>query len=62
MRIDSRAKSFSAVLQTFKSAVTVFWTERCSSKLNGSTPLNAAKRWEHTRVLASKLGLEEATG
>jgi hypothetical protein len=42
--------------------VTVDQTEQCLSGLNGSTPLSAARRWEHTRVLASKLGSEEATG
>jgi hypothetical protein len=61
-RIESRLDSFSAVFQILSSFMTVNQMKQCSSGLNGSTPLSAARRWEHTRVLASKLGSEEATG
>jgi hypothetical protein len=63
LRIKSRLDSFSAAFWILSSFVTVVRREQCSSGLNGTTPLNAAKRWEHTtRVLALKLDPEEEAG
>jgi hypothetical protein len=57
-----RLNSLFAALQSLSSALTFRMTLRWSVDRKTSMPRNAAKMWEHRRMLASKFGCAEVVG